>query len=291
VRRALVAAALVAATLGGAAPTRAEPPRPSLRPPSPLWDELVHPSRARCARVIDDAHRLIESRTSQGREAAVRALSAAAPGCPASPALHALLGRELVVAGDFAAARSALERARALIPDGADHDAQLAFQLGFVRAMTGDLAGSLVEYRRAETLGGLGDEQWLLEYDLGDDLMALGRLEEAIDRYRRSVRLAPSHETMPRLALAVALERDDQLDRARAELDLALARDAGLRSLASGRFHFLPPGDEHYYRFLALRARGQLLPARRELEAFLIAIPDGPYSARARAHLRALGPK
>jgi tetratricopeptide (TPR) repeat protein len=282
-------APLVAATLlAGAALAHAEPPRPSVRPPSPLWDELIHPSRARCARVVEDAHRLLEARTSQAREAAVRALSAAAPSCPSSPALHALLGRELVIAGDFAAARSALERARALTPDGADHDAQLAFQLGFVRAMTGDLAGSLAEYRRAEALGGLGDEQWLLEYDLGDDLMALGRLEEAIDRYRRSVRLAPSHESMPRLALAVALERDDQLDRARAELDIALARDAGLRALSSGRFHFLPPGDEHYYRFLALRARGQLLPARRELEAFLIAVPDGPYSARARAHLRAL---
>jgi tetratricopeptide (TPR) repeat protein len=280
--------ALALALVSASTALAAEPPRPSLRPPSPLWDELIHPSRARCTRAVEDAQHLLEARTSQAREAAIRALTAAAPSCPTSTALFTVLGRELVVGGDFGAARSALERARSLTPDGSDHDAQLAFQLGFVRAMTGDLAGSLAEYRRAEALGGLGDEQWLLEYDLGDDLMALGRLEEAIDHYRRSVRLAPAHETMPRFALAVALVRDDQIDRSRAELDLALARDGQLRALNSGRFHFLPPGDEHYYRFLAARARGQTQFARRSLEAFLIAIPDGPYSARARAHLRTL---
>ena len=254
--------------------------------PSPLWDDVVHPNRLRCANLVADARRTLESRTRQARLQAYPLLTEAIRLCPTSLPAYVILGRERTLDDDLVGGRAILEKARALSPDGDDGDPQLSFQLGFARSSTGDLLGSLVEYRRAEALGGLGTDEWLLQYDLGDDLMALGRLGEAIEAYRKAVRL--SSEVLPRFALAVALERDDQIERSNRELVLALGRDSQLQQLRSPRFVFLPPEDVHYYLYLVFDSRNQRAEARAELEEFLRALPSSPYAPRARAHLRRL---
>jgi hypothetical protein len=58
--------------------------------------------------------------------------------------------------------------------------------------------------------------------------------------------------------------------------------------LTSGRYLFVPAWEQHYYLALCALRRGRLPEARRELETFLAASPDGPYAARARAHLEGL---
>jgi tetratricopeptide (TPR) repeat protein len=257
--------------------------------PSPLWDDVLHPDRLRCAQMTAELRREFDgARTAPDRARVTQAVEHGARRCPRSLELQALYGETLIAAGpDFIAqARVALERARQLAPAGEDKDPRLAFHLGFVRAIGGDFAGSLREYLRAQSLGGLPrHEDWLLSYDLGDTYMALGRLGEAIESYRRATRLASS-EPMPRMALAVALDRDQQLEKSRAELQVGLTLDPQLRRLQSGDYVFVPRDEIHYYLALVAFARNRPADARRELEAFLAALPESPYAPRAREHLQ-----
>jgi len=254
--------------------------------PSALWDDVVHPNRIRCISLVSDARHTLEARTHVARLQAYPLLLEAIRLCPTSLPAYIMLGRERTLDDDLVGGRAVLEKARALSPDGDDGDPQLSFQLGFARSSTGDLQGGLVEYRRAEAQGGLGSDEWLLQYDLGDTLVALGRLGEAIEAYRKATRL--SSEVLPRYALAVALERDDQLERSSRELTAAMARDPQLQQLRSPRFSFLPAEEVHYYLYLVFDSRGQRVEARAELENFLHALPGSPYAGRARAHLRRL---
>lgn len=251
-------------------------------PPSALWDDVARPNRLRCARLVEEGRRLSDARTAVEAARALEVLDEAARLCPRDLEALALLGQAQVRSGQWATGRAALERARALAPAGDDRDPRLAFYLALARAHDGDLEGSLVEYRRAERIGGLGRETWLLHYDLGDTLMALGRLEEAIDSYRRAIKAAPATEAISRFALAVALDRDGQVERSRAELRMAVAIDRRLTCLEDARYFFVPPADQHYYLALAYRALGRAAEARAKLEAFLRELPDGPYAFRAR---------
>src|SRR5207248_10906820 len=134
-------------------------------------------------------------------------------------------------------------------------------------------------------MGGLpAPNQYLVHYNLGDELMAVGRLEEAIEEYRRAVLLAPDR-SMPRLALAVALDREGELDKSREALSIALSIDPQLRRVFSDEYVFVPPADAHYYLALGMLARGLTAETRIQLRAFVAALPNGPYTAQAAERL------
>jgi tetratricopeptide (TPR) repeat protein len=274
------ALALVALVAWAAQPARAEGP-------SPLWDDVVHPGRPRCSVLLVDARKQLAARQLDG---AIALLRDGAHRCPDDFETLSLFGVALARAGNVAEARWALEKARALAPAD-ERDAQLAYWLGYVRVMAGDLAGSLEELSRADALGLDSQLRPLLHYNLGDVLMALGRLSEAIDAYRRAANLGSGDVAlMARLALAVALDRDQQAAESRNELRKVLRFDPLMRRLYSGQYWFVPPADAHYYVALAEQTRGQLATARAELRVFLAMAPDSPYAARAREHLeRAAG--
>jgi tetratricopeptide (TPR) repeat protein len=247
--------------------------------PSALWDDVTHPNHARCAQLVEEGRHALAQNVPQWK-----LFEEATQLCPDQPDGFALLGAALIELGDYATARAALERARVLQGEEGG-DAALAFHLGFARALGGELAGSLTEYRRALQLGGLGStDNWLLFYDLGDTLMALGRLGEATEAYRRAVRASPL-KAITHLALAVAYDRDGLVGRSRTELGVALSQDPLLYALSSDQFIFVPPADRHYYLALGLFARGLRARARDELRQYLAAEPDGPYTARARERL------
>ncbi len=251
---------------------------------SPLWDGIGRTDRRQCARLIDEA---VRQRDAGEVAAAAQTLRAAAELCPNDRELLQSTGEALLAARHFADGRVVLERARVLDDGTATHERQamLAFLLGFAREVTGDLDGAIDEHRRLESLGGLpAPNQYLVHYNLGDELMATGRLAEAIDEYRRAVLLAPERP-VPRLALAVALDRDEQVDKARAELAIVLTFDRKLQRLDSEDYIFVPAADVHYYRALALAERGAAAEGRVELRVFLSELPDGPYSAHARRRL------
>lgn len=250
-----------------------------------LWDDVANAERQRCRQLLAVADRL----AGKDARAAVQALRKVGERCGNDRAALQAAGETLLSMRQLSDGRLLLERARVLAdasPSGSpERDASLAFHLGFAREVTGDLAGAIEEHRRLESMGGLpSPNQYLVHYDLGDELMAVGRLSEAIDEYRRAVALAPD-KPVPRLALAVALDRDEQVDRARVELNTVLTLDPELLRLTSDEYIFVPAADAFYYRALALLARGSAADARLALRTFLRELPDGPYAAVARERL------
>lgn len=254
-------------------------------PPSKLWDEVAQPYRRRCAQLLDDATRL---RNAGETRSSLSTLRKAAELCPSDREVVQSVGEALLAAHQLTDGRLHLERARLLAGDAAaphERELALAFHLGFAREVTGDLDGAIEEHRRLEAMGGLPPpNQYLVHYNLGDELMAVGRLSEAIDEYRHAVTLAPD-KPVPRMALAVALDRDGQIDRARDELAVAVTLDPDGQRLASDEYIFVPAADVHYYRALGRLTRGATAEARVELRAFIAELPAGPYTLHARARL------
>jgi tetratricopeptide (TPR) repeat protein len=272
---ALPLATLALATLGVVTPAHASP-----------WDDVAHPHRRRCAQLVDEANKLAETQQWKG---ATQAARAAAAFCPSDRFVVQSAGEILLNGHEPADARQQLEHARALAdanPETRDRELSLAYALGVAREMTGDLDGAIDEHRRLESSGGLpSPNQYLVHKRLGDELMAVGRLAEAIDEYRRTVLLAPPTKPIVRLALAVALDRDEQIDQARTELVAVLALDPELRCLASADGAIIPGEDAYYYRAVALLERGATAEARAALRTFVAELPASPYLVHARRRL------
>ena len=249
------------------------------------WDEIAHPHPRRCSQLVDEATRRGDAKE---WNAAIRAARSAAALCPADRGVLQRAGETLLGGREYAEALQHLERARALADRAVlprEQELALAFHLGFAREVTGDLEGAIVEHRHLEAMGGLATpNQYLVHYNLGDELMATGRLAEAIEEYRRAVTLSPGRPVV-RLALAVALDRDEQIDQSRAELSGVLALDPELRNLNGEDYVFVPAAEVHYYRALALLERGSTAEARLALRTFLSLQPLGPYAARAEERL------
>lgn len=249
------------------------------------WDEVAHPHRSRCAQLVAEANKLAEAQQWKGATQAARAAGAL---CPSDRAVAQSAGDVLLAAREYADARRELERARALAdanPAPRERELSLAYALGVAREMTGDLDGAIEEHRRLESSGGLpAPNQYLVHERLGDELMAAGRLADAIDEYRRAAVLAQSRP-MVRFALAVALDRDEQIDQAHNALAAVLAVDPELRGLAAAERDLVPREDVYYYRALALLERGATAEARLALRTFVAELPASPYLARARRRL------
>ncbi|MBX3471716.1 MAG: tetratricopeptide repeat protein [Planctomycetes bacterium] len=122
-----------------------------------------------------------------------------------------------LVRGDVAAAVSALRRLVDLRPD----DPRARRELGFALLLQGDHAGAAATLERACALDTIDFESHL---QLAQALEALGRSDEAIERFRRASRLGPRHVVAWRGLARLLQARGARRDREEA-LD-ALARAA-----------------------------------------------------------------
>jgi tetratricopeptide (TPR) repeat protein len=124
-----------------------------------------------------------------------------------------------------------------------------------------------------------------------ETMMALGRLPQAIERYREAEATATPGQLEWELAqwgLGVALDRDEQLDKARQAIQRALDFDPTMGYLADDGVFFEPAGDKHYYLALGHEVAGDRDLAIAAWRAFLAEAPSSPYARRARAHLAEL---
>jgi tetratricopeptide (TPR) repeat protein len=139
----------------------------------------------------------------------------------------------------------------------------------------------------------------------GYALMALGRLDDAVDALERGVELTSPqmqwggfYDLVGLAILAVAYDRDEQLGRAHDALDQLRAIDPQFyflvqalpppaSSLPSQRLGvpFSPPADEHYFLGLVFEAQGRYAEAAAEWRSYLDSMTP-TYAARAREHLR-----
>lgn len=253
------------------------------QPPAPLWGEGEGEAPyARYQKTCEKARRLLDNpreRSPESLRGAAAMLRAAVRDYPEGGEGWALLGQALVEQGPEAAAeaRAALRRAQALGEGGS----RLLLALALSTAQQGDLGGALEIYQRLLSQGLVTP---LLHRRTGDVLMALGRLQEALERYRLACparRPAAVDMELARgcYALAVALDRAEQLRESRAVLRGALSYDRVGRSLDAG--DFVPPSERAYY--LSLREevwRRDPCAAGTHLTAYLAA--PSPYAARAR---------
>ena len=131
----------------------------------------------------------------------------------------------------------------------------------------------------------------LLWGNSAETAMALGRLDEAIRRFEIALDRATYAEPEWQLALyglAVALDRDGQVERARLTIQRALERDPSLQRMRDDGVFFEPPGDVFYYTGLAHEVAGDAARAKDAFQEFLIAQPSSLHAVRARAHLALL---
>jgi tetratricopeptide (TPR) repeat protein len=119
-------------------------------------------------------------------------------------------------------------------------------------------------------------------------LMAVGRLDESIAYYRRSIELNAS-EPLNHYGAAVAYDREGQWLRATAELKDALRLDPNLERLDSSGVFFVPDGDKSYYLALIHQVRGHKDLAIDNYRRFLRTAAAKRYGFRAREHLAELG--
>jgi tetratricopeptide (TPR) repeat protein len=263
---------------------------------------VADPHRQRVEALVQRAQAELGERPGGGmREGAAHAeiwLREALKFDPDSFTATLLLGEAQARQGRWAGAASAFARARVLARTPAE-ESWSALRAAIESSRAGRYAEALADYDQHLRLG---EAQPAAYANSAEILMALGRLPEAEDRYREAIRLegqtVAGREHDENLALAyyglgVALDRDEQPGAAREAMARALEMDAKMALLEAARdddaaVFFVPPGDVHYYRGLALIVLGRPREAAEAFQRFTAEQAQTRWAARAQAHLVAL---
>lgn len=221
-------------------------------------------------------------------EAAEAAFHRAVSASPERPEGWLALGETLAdMPGREPEAISAYETARELdaVPDDA-----VAFELGILYSKLGQFDRATSEYDRLIGNEAPDHRRSVALANSAEAAMALGRLDDAIDRYRRAIDLAPG-DADARLGavwgLAIAFDRDEQIAMAQETGQQARRLDPAASYLSKSGVFFIPEGDIHYYRAFAEELAGRYGPAYSEWKRFLEAMPKSPWAYRARQHMEA----
>lgn len=269
---------------------------------SPFWERAANGHRERVDDLLGRAQSQLNDQTLGERapEAAARAEALAREALlldPQSFPASVLLGEALARQRRGAEATAAFERARSVARTAAE-ESWCALRLGVERSRAGRYAEALAEYDRHIQLGGASAAAHVNSAEL---LMGLGRLSEAEQRYRAALRREEQSPAgrerdqgiaLAGYGLAVALDRAERPEAAREAMATALAHDPRMLILefashGQSEVFFVPQGDVHYYRGLALSAAGR---PKEAFDAFTKFVGEGHprYRKRAEMHLLAL---
>jgi tetratricopeptide (TPR) repeat protein len=225
---------------------------------------------------------------------ALAAFRRAAKATPQNPRAALWIGHTLYKLGRCPAAIKAYGHARRLSTKLLKNTT-ISFNLGICYSKLGNFQQAVAEYNLLEWVlaprpryGRQRETRATAHGNAAEALMALGRLDEAIQRYRRA--LSYGSDQLFYWGLAVALDRDEQISRSQQALKTALGSNGkGMRRLSDSGVFFIPAGDIHYYRGLGYLGLREHAKAKAEFEAFMRKLPKSQWSARVRAHLAALG--
>lgn len=287
-----------------AAPALADEPDPERAPD--FWGELAEPGRKRFDEALERGKKLLDragdSRSARqdllrrhDLEAALAAFREAVAADPSRAVGWYWTGKTLYELDRMKQAIKCFRKVRQLAA-GTIEPYFLAFDLGIAYSKIGEFEKAVLEYDRADQalVGGKFSSyekrarRATVHGNAAEALMALGRLDESIQRYREAIANEP-RSSLLRYGLAVAYDRDEQISKARQQMQKALAVDAKMRQLTKDNVFFIPEGDIHYYFALGHEATGDLDRAKEEWEKFLAKLPKDQWAPRARAHLAALG--
>lgn len=201
--------------------------------------------------------------------------------------------------GNTALAQAVRELQRARQDDGTGSwDFEIATQLGIVLSHLGRFIEAVAEYDRAlRLLPGEPDsllfpsrhQQATLLSNSAEALMAMGKIEQAIRRYHQAEQIDTGDQgALHALGLAIAYDRDGQVQKSREALSRSLAADPGLRIYQGDEVFFVPDGDRYYYDGLIAESLGNRDEALRAFRQFVGELPKSRYVARAREHIEDL---
>lgn len=257
------------------------------------WAKAAHPSRIRFGELVARATELQQA----GAPApAITLLQQAVAVDASEPYGHYRLGialRDLRRFGECADSLTTVIRLRAdYLPPDAPGVRSVERAAGDCLAQAGRFDEAIELYRAAlpkEDIAASGDIHWAI----GQAFEALGRLDEAIEEDSAAVALRPQ-EPVFRFALAVALDRDEQVTRARDEMAQGLRLDRGLARLSDRWVAGVLGGHVYYAVGLGHQIAADTEPLRRALaivfyRKFIDLDPDGVWRKRAREHLAELG--
>jgi tetratricopeptide (TPR) repeat protein len=295
-----VLAGVVALTVGALASQRAAASTAG------FWERVAASPRVEADRLLTEAEGLL----------AAAAARRPAPGTPGARA-EALVRRALALVPDDFRGLAALAEVdeRAGRADAALADLQRAcarasnagvagtcwFRVGIERSRRGRFAEAVAAYEQRLAVGaGAGDAT--VHVNLGESLMALGRLDDADARYREALRLeAPvavriedRHGLLlATYGLAVVLDRAGEAVAAREMMARALSLDPRASQLEAARepggdVFFVPEGDVYYYLGLAFEVAERIDDAEAAFQEFGERLPNSPWLGRARAHIATL---
>jgi tetratricopeptide (TPR) repeat protein len=233
-----------------------------------------------------------------GLRQAAAAFQHAAALRPEDPEAPFFAGATLQEAHDYEAAVTHYEESRRRRADG-PREFDLCFELGTAWAHLGKYQRSVDEYMRGLQLSHEPHDRSMLYINAAESTMALGRLHEAIELYRRGIDvgaqglhaglIGPDDQAVHLLGLAVALDRDEQIEKAQTTVARALELDGGAQRLHGRANFFVPEGDVSYYDALVALTKGDRAEATNAFQRFLREVPQSPFASRARDHLKELG--
>jgi len=233
-----------------------------------------------------------------GLRQAAAAFGHAAALRPEDPEAPFFAADTLEEAHDYEAAVTLYEESRRRRADG-PREFDICFKLGTVWAHLGKFQRSVDEYMRGLRLGHEPHDRSMLLINAAESTMALGRLHEAIELYRHGIEvgaqglhaglIGPDDQAVHLLGLAVALDRDEQVEKAQAAVARALELDGSAQRLHGRTNFFVPDGDVSYYDALVALAKGDRAEATAAFQRFLREVPQSPFASRARDHLKDLG--
>ncbi len=181
-----------------------------------------------------------------------------------------------------------------------EHAPRIAFDTAMVYSRMSRFEEAVAEYDQAMRYASdvrLWD-RWFDSFDdsmlwgnSAESLMALGRLEESVRRYRKAVAAAEPGKLAWALGLwglGVALDRDGQVELGRKAIRQVLDLDPAMGRLFDEGVFFEPPGDIWYYTALGHEVAGDLPRAIEHFRRFLVEAPRSQYAAAARRHLQLL---
>jgi TonB family protein len=292
---------LVAALLLLTAATPREGAEP--KPDSDFWGNIAEPGRKKFLEALRRGRALFETAervaSSQLKartfEDALAAFQEAARASPRNADGPFWIGKTLYQLDRIEETIRAFKRVRQLKPDFAD-DYKVSFTLGIAYSKLNRFEEAVQEYDRAERVlatRGLGASdagfgRALLHANAAESLMAIGHLDDAIQRYLDAIALYPSYK-LAWWGLAVAYDRDEQVSKAIDAVQKAIAGDSNMGALTQKDVFFVPGGDVHYYFALGHQVRGDAAAAKKAWEQFLAELPKSQWAFRARDHLAALG--
>ena len=225
---------------------------------SKLWSGDRFPNDADYQDKIEQARTLWYERSPTSMQAALELLERATRMEPDRVSAYAWLARISYSQQDWERCANALDRIDAIDekPDADDFKEYASREhrdlaRGTCHALAGNYESAIERFTAIVSAGTASAAITVLaKQRLAETLMALGRLEEAIETLEQLFKRR-SYDPGLALILAVAYDRNEQTARATEHYAIGKKRDPNFGTLSSASHLYIPPDDEYYFLGLA----------------------------------------